>query len=357
VKRFSALVVTVLIAASANAKLEFAKTVTPELKQTLTDDMLALAQSRIPGDAKLKQLTGAASTDGLGLLNWIDNRVNYIIPDGLDMQKDVVPIGPHVYENTGTPDLEDGKTTDGAAAMVVMSNVSGGLYLGGKDLSFLFGLKIDGKVIPITSPRVGILMIGPGLTGSKKAKSAPSPLAARYLRQSVLMHEARHSDGRGKSLAFAHAVCRSGDYDGYNACDANSNGPYTIGAQFLKMVAAQCADCTPADKEWLQKASLDSFARIIAPKSRLSTSDEATASVISTYKTLIDICEKSNVCVATTVEGYRSKIRMLQGQGAQAAQAASAPAPSMDATPEGKFDTVSRDETWKSVLALKAKAK
>ncbi|MEO5968467.1 MAG: hypothetical protein ABIQ95_00955 [Bdellovibrionia bacterium] len=127
------------------------------------------------------------------------------------------------------------------------------------------------KIIPVTSSRVGVMLIGPGYNGGiRKAEDFSNSLADSSLenttvpfpqeyRQSLLIHEARHSDCVGglskvdlktareagsyseflekfssKKCGYLHALCLRGDYQGFPACDSMRWGSYGIQALFLE---------------------------------------------------------------------------------------------------------------------------
>jgi hypothetical protein len=148
-----------------------------------------------------------------------------------------------------------------------MSNLGAGLYLMAKQRQILLAMRrSDGKIIPVTSPRVGLVQIGEGLFFKKFQVNpeVPGAPANSVSRLSTIFHEARHSDGHGESLSFGHAYCPSGHaYEGYPACDRNLNGPYTIGAQMLKTLTQGCGDCSIKEKTILKAIEADSRSRVL----------------------------------------------------------------------------------------------
>jgi hypothetical protein len=162
----------------------------------------------------------------------------------------------------------------------VMSNVGAAIYLSGKSSNLPLLLRVPGVGrIPVTSPRVGVIQVGSGLfpelsSGSSSGSDdssgfglAPSSQARRASRLGTLFHEARHSDGNGKSLGFAHAICPVGhDYEGFNACDRNVNGPYLVGAMLTYHLRNNCSGCSSREQEVLALETLDGLSRIIPTK-------------------------------------------------------------------------------------------
>jgi hypothetical protein len=170
------------------------------------------------------------------------------------------------------------------------------MYLGGKMQNAVFALKIPGQgEVAITSPRAGIFQVGAGLFQPLLKKSGGTSidgLANSLSRLSVYFHEARHSDGNGSSLLFAHAVCPEGSaYSGYNACDKNLNGPYTIGAEFTGATLHNCVSCSESEKEALRNRQADAFSRVVAEYDLfVSNSDRmATDSIINSCKVFADM--------------------------------------------------------------------
>ena len=149
-----------------------------------------------------------------------------------------------------------------------MSNLSSALFLTGKESGTQVAfINIPGiGRVKAPSVRVGITKVGAGLflpvDRSKQGKN--TSYASSLYRLSIMMHEARHSDGNGRSVGFKHAVCPKGhDFEGYTSCDRNLNGPYTLGAVFLKSVLANCESCSEKEKENLRLRALDSLGRVI----------------------------------------------------------------------------------------------
>lgn len=231
-----------------------------------SDDVVA--DSSIQHLFKIREGTGGEAL-ARQLLDWLDTRVTYIIPDlsGGDLQSRIQMITPgYSYPNREMPVVEKPtRSLEDAGAKTLMSNMGGAIYIAGKMASSILGFQVGPTHFPVLSPRIGIVAIGEGLTSPKLLPnpSNPKALANTLSRMTVYFHEARHSDGNGKSLSFAHAVCPSGDYRGLNGCDRNLNGPYRIGAEIGRLLLAACKSCTPRDRMVLKALVQDSFSRII----------------------------------------------------------------------------------------------
>ena len=333
----SALAATALLN-TARADFQYAKSVPAEQKKLLTQDMFFLANQPYQADAKLMQLMGIGASDGLTILNWVDNRVNHIVPEDFKLEENIYVVNENFYpqpaelpklptsaknpedDNNSGGSGGDGGGDDSGKVQTVMSNVGGAIYLSGKMGHSMLGFKVDDKKIEVTSPRIGILKVGSGLFATEDLIGLPADTAmARYFRLMTLVHEARHSDGRGESAGFLHAICTSGRLEGYAACDANSNGPYTIEGQFVKVAAKNCKTCRPEEIEMLNTLAADSFGRIAAPAAQ-SLDAEASASIISSYQLLLSFCQKTpGSCSGEKIKSYQDAIAAAQGKPAAAA--------------------------------------
>ena len=191
-----------------------------------------------------------------------------IIPYAMD-PANKIPVAAPVTPNAPSLDAGEGEKK----IYVVMSNIGAGLYFGGKDQGIVYSLKISRGLIKsplkavIESPRVGIIQIGEGLflDGLSVTPSKPNAIANSLKRLSTFFHEARHSDGNGVSLAFAHSVCPAGhNYAGSPACDENLNGPYTVGAIFTTELLKACDEsCSEVEKTELKADIVDSYSRVL----------------------------------------------------------------------------------------------
>ena len=204
---------------------------------------------------------------------WLSDRVNYIIPETFEISKSISIIqNSYIYPNSILPELEIGQKVESSQpqnkVVTVMSNIGTALYFAGKQSGSLMGVDLPGiGVIPVYSPRIGLIKIGVGhfLPLLRKSGGTEFDTYANSLhRLSTFIHEARHSDGNAKSLGFFHAICPIGhNFAGYNACDRNLNGPYTMGATFLKSIVNNCITCSEPEKEALRNVYMDSYSRVI----------------------------------------------------------------------------------------------
>lgn len=145
----------------------------------------------------------------------------------------------------------------------------------------------SGRTIPVRSSRVGIMLIGPAYNaGMRNQMGSVVPFPQEY-RQSILIHEARHSDcvggvtqedlviARGatsysefmerfksKRCGHLHSLCTEGDFQGLPACDSMLWGSYGIQALYLEAALKQ----TPVGTEKYQlllSTFMDTKSRLI----------------------------------------------------------------------------------------------
>lgn len=214
---------------------------------------------------------------GSDLLGWLKERVRYVVGekfvpyDKRYVERESYSFDlPQILPDFGSSDLMQVSPYQYSAAQIIMMNIGPVDYYLGKKAGKLYGLKISGVgKVPVSSPRVGIVQVGPGLFKVPKDGKA-TDYDVRMERLNTLLHEARHSDGRGVHLGMMHAKCPMGHpYSGYFACDFNLNGPYSVGAQMGKALTENCTDCTVAHKEKMRLSYLDSFSRVIKEKRKM----------------------------------------------------------------------------------------
>jgi hypothetical protein len=146
------------------------------------------------------------------------------------------------------------------------------------------------QTIPVTSPRTGIVLLDDGYSdkmpfdneGDNEQVDMPS-----YYRQSILLHEARHSDCTGglsqaqlgkisreqsasdfsahEDAGFCghlHVVCPSGTYQGLYACDAEIYGAYGVQDLFLLATELQLSS-TGQDLTLIDAMQIDAESRLL----------------------------------------------------------------------------------------------
>lgn len=239
----------------------------------------------------LQELLGTRQVTRESVIEWLLQRVSYVIGEGEDFQSLVIEGSgegsKYAYANPGVlPTVEipksapphpvTGPAGDGFPQHlgVVMTNVGTNFYIHGKKDGMLMTYPFDSgeeKInIEVKSPRAGILQIGAGLFQTLMNDDDPKALSNSIYRLAILMHEARHSDGNGKTLGFPHAVCpKWSPYHDTNSCDRNADGPYAIEAYFIRAALIACQEQKTCDEDEVERLSfvgVDVMQRILDEK-------------------------------------------------------------------------------------------
>jgi len=344
---------------AANGEIKCSKKVASRHEKKILRDIERLDQLKFSGETSAEDLSilGVDHVDAARMKDWLTDRVQYIIDDSepIDRLKLDVASRYYVYPEVSVfPDMESVASgpvfgfqiPKAERAVTVMSNIGAVLYMAGKSSKQLLQVKIPlslfkaDKVL-VNSPRTGIIQIGEGLFMKKfmfneKEDDAVSNSISRLM---TFFHEARHSDGHGKSLGFLHAICPAGhDLAGYSACDRNLNGPYTIGRIMAKEFLNSCDSCSENEKEQIRLGMIESESRVIR-KTIIPGKDEGMEismlrTMIKSYQTLIELTPDG-----ASRQEYQNKIdsmnAQLQNLLAQSGKAVEVPSKFWDANPEG----------------------
>lgn len=154
---------------------------------------------------------------------------------------------------------------DGDFTTVAM-NLSAEIYTVGKHRQRVMTALIPGVGgVLIHSPRVGIIGLTQETLNTWKGLNA-TDLEGIATVWGTWLHEARHGDGTGENLGFAHQRCPPGlgEFSGKILCDRFSNGAYGIELAFYRWILAQAP--YPSD------AILNRRAQLIIQSSTGSTS-------------------------------------------------------------------------------------
>jgi len=293
-KMTSAILLLTSISAFAGSDIVLSKRISKQNAAQITKDLNRLKEIKfsIYPEPRIKEVMGISLLNSDHALDWLHERVNYIIEEDA-LKSTSLLFGRRIFlaqDNVEFPNqniipysmgstqefLESENENQGH---VVMSNMGGALYLGGKQNNQIIGLKISRGFLhfpiraEVTSPRVGIIQIGEGLFSPDLTINLENPdaLSNSIFRLGTFFHEARHSDGNGKSLIFAHATCPAGhDYEGAAACDDNLNGPYTVGTLMINEMRKTCTDetCSARENEVLKMIIIDNASRILTTTSK-----------------------------------------------------------------------------------------
>lgn len=257
-----------------------------DLKSKIEKDMSVLENLKFQeASPRTLEVMGVSELNTSTANKWLNDRVNYVVEENafsifrlLVMKVIYVEQDGVSYPNANVlPYSQDPRnqyfTNAEGEGITVMSNMGAALYMGGKTERKIYGMKVSRGLlkkqikIAIESPRAGIIQVGEGLFHKQLTVNNENPgaLANSLNRLATFFHEARHSDGNGASLAFAHSKCPAGhDMAGQYACDENLNGPYTVGASITGEFIKACDDkCSEREKEILKLIQLDSAGRIM----------------------------------------------------------------------------------------------
>lgn len=265
------------------------------LKSKIERDMSVLDNLKLKdASPRTLEVMGVSTLNASTASKWLNDRVNYVIEeDALSILKLLFKKTIYVEQaNVAFPNgnvlpySQDPKnqllelpinlemtTAKEAEVLTVMSNMGAALYMGGKSSNTLYGMKVSRGLlkkqikVTIDSPRAGVIQVGEGLFHKQLTVNTENEkaLANSLNRLATFFHEARHSDGNGASLAYAHSKCPAGHElaDEY-ACDESLNGPYTVGALMTVEMIKSCDDnCSEREKEILKLIALDSAGRVM----------------------------------------------------------------------------------------------
>ncbi|MBC7714388.1 MAG: hypothetical protein H7177_13670 [Rhizobacter sp.] len=288
------LLVASLLVTSALAHandIQLSRGIKSDLRDKIERDMNILDNFKFSSNTEARTLAimGVSTLNAQTAGDWLNTRVNYVIEENalstlklllkktIQVEREgvsfpnagILPYSLDPQNNAST--LFDAKNNEDG--VVVMSNIGSGLYMAGKNDGKVYALKVSRGLLKkatkvvVESPRAGIIQIGEGLFMKEITvnNDNPNSIANSINRLGTFFHEAKHSDGNGSSLGFAHSKCPTGhDLAGAYACDENENGPYSIGAAMTKEMLKSCDDtCTPREKEILKVIILDSESRVM----------------------------------------------------------------------------------------------
>lgn len=255
------------------------------MRNKLLNDMTVLDNLKYKeANPRTLEVLGIPALNTASSVKWLNDRVNYVIEENaLSLFKLLIKKTIYVeQEGVSFPngdvlpysqDPRNQLTTAEEQGVTVMSNMGAAMYMGGKSNRTLYGMKVSRGLLKkqikvvIDSPRAGVIQVGEGLFLKQLTVNNDNPgsVANSLNRLATFFHEARHSDGNGSSLAFAHSKCPTGhDMEGAYACDENLNGPYTVGALMTTEMLKACDDsCSEREKEILKLIALDSAGRVM----------------------------------------------------------------------------------------------
>lgn len=279
----AAALMTSIMGLTEASDITLSKGIKSKLRDKIEKDLSALNNIKFkPTSAKSLEILGLSTLDSSSAQKWLEQRVNYVIEENalsflrLKLKKTIsVERENVVYPNAYIIPYSMSRTlgTNDEDGMVVMSNIGAAIYMGGKHEKIVYNIKVSRGLlrkalkVAVESPRAGIIQIGEGLFSRDLTinNQNPDSISNSINRLSTFFHEARHSDGNGESLGFAHAVCPKGhEFAGLPACDENLNGPYTIEAVMLSEMLKSNEDVlSEREKETLKMVILNSYSRVM----------------------------------------------------------------------------------------------
>lgn len=170
-------------------------------------------------------------TTGSDVKDYVDKRLHYYFSQEEFNAATFTPSD--VYDSSEMSDSGEKNMTMLGLNMGVI------LWLRGLDRGVTVNIRSAGQEIDVQSPRTGIMILGEGYAQAMQLQGK-TPVSPQLFRQSILVHEARHSDCASKSTAgystkcgFLHVKCTRGELVGIVACDDQPWGAYAIDAIFL----------------------------------------------------------------------------------------------------------------------------
>jgi hypothetical protein len=254
----------------------------PALDQPTQDliraDVHALENYQFKADPNGYYAKAFGGTTAQDALRFMGERINYMVPQQDDLLKRL-RLGP--FPIPGANDSsDDGSSVNDPRAVVMALNIGTALWfvqLANKS-PFTLNFKIGDTSVPLTSPRVGLVELGPGYT---MTQTPGGTQITAVIRSETLVHEARHSDCTGglaqsdldlinagqmpqnHECGHLHINCPEGHpLAGLPACDDLPWGAYTIGALYAKELALSCQNCTAVERAQAVADAADSFSRV-----------------------------------------------------------------------------------------------
>ena len=224
-------------------------------------------QLNLPSNSFYQQSFGGAKITAL--LPYLNDRIQYILAsDDTDYLNDRI-------RTIWLPRLQD-TADENSVSIQMASNVGTALWFESVRQNTKIAMKIGVNAVPITSPRVGIIALGPGYT-TTAAKNHFSSMD----RSAALVHEARHSDCTGglstedklalksgrdiinSTCGHSHVLCPPGHpLAGIFACDGHPWGAYAIEWVYANSVAQGCVNCDAVTKSVALMVATDAASRV-----------------------------------------------------------------------------------------------
>jgi hypothetical protein len=223
-------------------------------------------------------------TSGADLRSFIDQRIRYYLSQA-EFENAKASSFDRKYDGW-SKDPDESKRMKDANAVVRASNIGALLFYVGMINRQPITLYKGNTAIPVDSPRVGIMLIGPGYQESVKTKDGRAIQLPPSYRQAILVHEARHSDCTGglkdsdldiartaktareynenfarHTCAHLHTYCPEGhEFAGLAACDKHPWGAYSVAAVFQSALSQSTQGI---ERRLLEAGAIDAYSRLI----------------------------------------------------------------------------------------------
>ncbi|MBC7692465.1 MAG: hypothetical protein H7222_11940 [Methylotenera sp.] len=240
-----------------------------QLSVALDPSLSASDQTLVQGDFNLlsnlqfnsasstfKQIFGGTTSNDV--LTYIDERVKFVVPNTQNIDQRIL--------------LNASSTPPESGGVILASNIGTPLWLYSETIKpQKVQFRVGNQAVPVSSSRVGIVMLGEGYRQN----------VGTMLRLSTLVHEARHSDCTGgisradvqrihdgqlptqKTCGHLHVDCPVGHpLAGLPACDDHSWGAYAIELVFTAITSRECTNCSETQKQQALAIASDSASRI-----------------------------------------------------------------------------------------------
>jgi hypothetical protein len=234
-------------------------------KQLVAGDLQAMAQFQSPSVAAFDQSNRNLFTaifggeDGPALRAYLDARIHYYFTPAemasfSSQPSDFVHKG---WYTSATP--ETGGVADTVNSALGAANIGTQIWLNGLVDNTPVTIYAEGQTIAVADSRVGLMMIGPAYIGFIHATDGNDYPVPSGFRQSILLHEARHSDCTGgigqadldilrqspsaqwtdanfkdRECGHLHTYCPSGEFKNKLACDDLPWGAYAVQYVYLQ---------------------------------------------------------------------------------------------------------------------------
>ncbi len=205
---------------------------------------------------------------GSAINSWLSPRLRYLIGKNFDYISNLPEPSGSSYRSGSI-----GKELSQMEQDFYGFNLGAHLYSTGKDTSkVVYVIRVGNQSVDVRTPRVGVVVVSDELFGTtRRILTSPTNSEANsYIRLATILHEARHSDGRGANVTFPHTTCDKTSRG--LRCDGSSNGPNGVSSTFLKYAMSVCKKCDDKEQSGLQAVQSEVFSRINAntPKNDVS---------------------------------------------------------------------------------------